>query len=227
MSETDTHERDQRSKSAPACSARHRSWLAVAVVVVATFVALALVIRHLITSAVSPAQIAEQVDSAGRLRPLADIIERTHAMKLVTVEVRSTVASVSESVIWRGRATAVIKAPVRYVYGIDLSELERSAFSLHSPTCAYTLQIPRPRRIAIEVDTANAFEERVEVSGTRTRGRAGETQLSLARKQLSEEAERQALSPEELQRVEAETLEQVRAAFRRVVGSDNVKVFYK
>ena len=66
-------------------------------------------------------RIAGQLDEEGKLRPLADIVETTRALKLVTVMVDSTVRTEVHDEGWRGKAAASVKAPVRYVYGVDLS----------------------------------------------------------------------------------------------------------
>src|SRR6516162_9200528 len=49
-------------------------------------------------------RIAGQLDDEGKLRPLADVVETTRALKLVTVMIDSTVRTEVHDEGWRGRA---------------------------------------------------------------------------------------------------------------------------
>src|SRR5258708_13571087 len=51
-------------------------------------------------------RIADQLDDEGKLRPLAEVVETTRALKLVTVMVDSTVRTEVHDQGWPGRAAA-------------------------------------------------------------------------------------------------------------------------
>ena len=169
--------------------------------------------------------VAAQLDDAGKLRPLAEVIETTRALKLVTVTIDSRVRTQVRDEQWRGTASAVVEAPVRYVYGVDLSGLEPGAFRAGKLLGIYEISIPRPERIATEVDSSHPVEEVVEVTGTRFRSRAGEYYLGLARKELYEQARKNALPKETMDDIQNKTREQVESLVRRFVGpSADVRV---
>jgi hypothetical protein len=197
------------------------------VVMLGGLVGLAVYLKRELSTAVAPETVDSQLDSSGKIRPLADVITQTRGSRLVTVQIASNVTVLVEDRSWRGNASASLSAPVRYSYGVDLSQLDQSCFAFSELTSTYSVKIPKPTRIATEVDTAKTFDEHVEVGLGRMRGRAGETQLSLARKKLSEEAERQALSPADTERVEKNTLESVRDLVQRIVGAAKVEVSYR
>src|SRR6516225_5693820 len=94
----------------------------------ALFAALALLLHSQQSALLSTTSVASQLDDQGKLRRLAEVIETTRALKLVTVTVDSRVRTHVRDEQWRGTASAVVEAPVRYVYGVDLSELSPDAF---------------------------------------------------------------------------------------------------
>jgi hypothetical protein len=146
----------------------------------------------------------------------------------VTVIVNSRVRTKVRDERWRGTASAEVEAPVRYVYGVDLAGLDPGAIRMGNILGLYEITIPRPTRIAIEVDGSRPVEEIVEVTGTRFRSQAGEYYLGLARKEIYEQARRNNLPPATMEQVYTETREQVEALVRRFVGpSAEVRVKYK
>jgi hypothetical protein len=173
-------------------------------------------------------QAAAQFDTDGKLRPVATVLETTRALKLVTVTIDSQVTAKVRDERWRGTASASVRAPVRYVYGVDLSGLNHESIRLGSILGIYEITIPKPTRIATEVDVGRSDDEVVEVTGTRLRAVAGEFYLGLARKAVYDEARKSALPREDLERVEQITREQVEDLVRRFVGpTAEVRVKYQ
>ncbi|WP_197440143.1 DUF4230 domain-containing protein [Polystyrenella longa] len=161
---------------------------------------------------------ASHIDETGRLRPLSEVAEITRSLNLVTVVIDSKVRVRMSADSWRGDVSAVVEAPVRYVYGVDLSNLEPNAFHAGKVFGGYDIEVPRPKRIAVEVDGSNPIDEVVQVTGTRFRTRAGEYYLGLARKKLYEQAKKETLSEEEMKKVHDTTKEQIEDLVRRFVG---------
>src|SRR5262245_55480753 len=169
-----------------------------------------------------------QLDDNGTLRPLAEVIETTRALKLVTVIVNSRVRTKVRDERWRGTASAQVEAPVRYVYGVDLAGLDPGSIRMGNILGMYEITIPHPARIATEVDGSHPVEEIVEVTGARFRSQAGEYYLGLARKEIYEQARKNTLPPEKMEEIDTQTREQVEALVRRFVGpSAEVRVKYK
>lgn len=191
------------------------------------FGGLALLLHSQQEQVLSTSTIESQLDETGQLRPLADVISTTRAMKLVTVVVNSKVRTTVRDERWRGTASAVVEAPVRYVYGVDLSGLEPEAFRMGRILGMYDIEIPRPTRIAVEVDGSDP-KETVEVSGTRFRSVAGEYYLGLARKEIYEQARKNTLPEDAMRQVETGTREQVEELLRKFVGpGTQIRVRYK
>jgi len=177
---------------------------------------------------VSPGRIESQFDEEGKLRPLADVVETTRALKLVTVVVNSRVRTKVKDERWRGTASAVVEAPVRYVYGVDLSSLDPDAIRMGKILGMYEITIPRPARIATELDGSHPVEEIVEVTGTRMKSRAGEYYLGRARKEIYEQARKSELPAETMDEIGKTTREQVETLVHRFVGpSAEVRVKFK
>jgi hypothetical protein len=177
---------------------------------------------------VSTNRLETQLDDEGKLRPLAEVIETTRALKLVTIIVNSRVRTKVRDERWRGTASAEVEAPVRYVYGVDLAGLDPGAVRMGNILGIYEITIPHPTRIATEVDGSNPVEEVVEVSGARFRSQAGEFYLGLARKELYEQARKNSLPPETMEEINTKTREQVEALVHRFVGpTADIRVKYK
>ena len=204
--------------SAPAEPRPGRSGLAAFLLGGALFAGLAVLLKTQQAEILSTSQVAAQLDGEGKLRPLAEVVETTRALKLVTVTIDSRVRTKVRDERWRGTASAVVEAPVRYVYGVDLAGLDPAAIRLGKILGLYEITIPRPLRIATEVDSSHPIEEVVEVSGMRFKSRAGEYYLGLARKELYDEARKSALPKDTLEEIDATTREQVETLIRRFVG---------
>ncbi|HLJ09946.1 MAG TPA: DUF4230 domain-containing protein [Planctomycetaceae bacterium] len=192
------------------------------------FIGLALLLHSQQSEFVSTSNVVSQLDESGKLRPLAEVIETTRALKLVTVTIDSRVRTEMRDERWRGTASASVEVPVRYVYGVDLSQLDPDAFRLGKLLGMYEIAIPHPVRIAAEVDGSHPFEEVVEVTGTRFKSRAGEYYLGLARKDIYEQARKSTLPKETLDDIDAKTREQVETLVHRFVGpSAQVRVRFQ
>jgi hypothetical protein len=199
-------------------SQRRFPGLAVVLLGAALFAGLAVLLKNQQGEVLSTTQMASQIDGEGKLRPLADVVETTRALKLVTLTIDSRVRTKVRDERWRGTASAVVEAPVRYVYGVDLAGLDPDAIRLGKILGIYEITIPHPQRIATEVDGSHPVGEVVEVSGTRFKSVAGEYYLGLARKELYEEARRSTLPRETLDEIDTKTREQVETLVRRFVG---------
>jgi hypothetical protein len=210
------------STSAPAQPRHSHGGVGFALVVggiaVALLLSLSLVLRHQQESIVSRVTITEDLDERGNVRPLSEVVEAARAMKLVTVVVQSRVQARMEDDRWYGDVSAVVEAPVRYVYAVDLAGLERSAIGY--VTDSYVVTVPPPQVIAVEVDGSNPVNEVVETSGMRYRSMAGEKYLGLARKAIYENAKRETLPPHRKVEVREQSREQVARLIRHIVGAD-------
>jgi len=205
-----------------------RSMLPSLVIGGALFAGLAVLLQSQQREVLSSSHVESQLDEQGQLRPLADVIETTRALKLVTVTIDARVRTKIRDERWRGTASAVVEAPVRYVYGVDLSGLDPDAIRMGKILGMYEITIPRPTRIAAEVDGSHPVEEVVEVTGARFRSVAGEYYLGLARKEIYEEARKSALPEETMDEVYTKTREQVETLVHRFVGpSAQVEVKFK
>src|SRR5579872_6194373 len=197
---------------------RGRAGLASLLLGGALFAGLAMLLKDQQGEILSTSQLASQLDGEGKLRPLAEVVETTRALKLMTVTIDSRVRTKVRDERWRGTASAVVEAPVRYVYGVDLAGLDPDAIRLGKILGLYEITIPHPQRIATEVDSSHPIEEVVEVTGTRFKSRAGEYYLGLARKELYDEARKSTLPKETLDEIDTTTREQVETLVRRFVG---------
>jgi hypothetical protein len=180
------------------------------------FLSLAAYMRHLERSALAGRQLNDQLTPAGQPRPLAEVARAVRQMKLITVEINTRVASSATAASWRGDVAARVEAPVRILYGSDLSTLDASRFAFSPVSGAYLIRIPPPQRLSTEVCTEESPE--VEVGWLRLRSRAGEYYLGLARRDLYQRACELTLSPEDARMVREATRQQVEALVRRIIG---------
>jgi hypothetical protein len=163
-------------------------------------------------------------------RPLADTARLIRDLKLVTVEIRTTVDSQRTDQSWRGDVHATVSAPVRLLYGCDLSavvaDADSSAAAWLRPnllTGGYTLRVPRPERIAAEID-GQAQHTDVRVGWGRFRDLAGEYHLGQARAGLHEAARRLEPTPAQRRQIEQMTREQLVALVRAISGESRITV---
>lgn len=190
------------------------------------FCGLAVLLRSMESRAVAGAALDDQL-AAGKIRPLADVIEAVRQAKLVTVEIDTRVIAETADSSWRGDVSARVEAPVRLLYGTDLSRLDVDSLAFSPVSRAYLVRIPPPERIATEVCGSDEDFD-VQVGWLRLRSRAGEYHLGLARRHLYERAREMTLSPADAQRVREITREQVEAIVRRIVGERAaVQVMYQ
>lgn len=152
-------------------------------------------------------------------RPLVDVARAIKAMKLVTVEIETTVTTTVQDESWRGDITATVSAPAKLSYGTDLSKMEVSSLGFSPLTRSYVVRIPRPSRLATEV-WADKEQLDVTTGWLRLRSRAGEYYLGLARKALTERARQMRLSEADAEKVQITTKEQVAALVTQLVGKE-------
>ena len=204
---------------------RSASPLRPAALAAAIFVSLAAVLRWQQDRVASPAALAAHLDSRGDLRPAAEVAALVRAMKLVTVQIDTTVAATRSHESWRGDVHATVRAPARLFYGADLSAIPEGAVRASTLFNSYIIRVPRPRLIAAEVYTERD-EAEVAAGWLRLRSRAGEYYLGQARRSLSEQARGIVLSPEDAELVEEATRDQIRALVRGLVGDAAVIVLF-
>jgi len=147
----------------------------------------------------------------------APAIAQIKAMKLITSEVRTTVTSTSSDVSMMGDVTATVTAPVRLLYGCDLSTIESAALTFSPLHDLYLLSVKPPQRLAAEVQTP--FEQaEVKTGWMRNRATDGEYHLGLARRDLMLRA--QELIPDADQRLSLreDARTQIAALVRKIVG---------
>lgn len=168
--------------------------------------------------AVQRAAVLERETRSG-VAPAADVARAICTLKLVTVEIETRVAAQVRDESWRGDVVARVSAPVRLLYGTDLSQMDASSVSLGPLGTRYVVRVPPPARLATEVYSEDEAID-VRVGWLRLRTRAGEYFLGLARRALSEQARKMRLSPEDAEQVARATKEQVAKVVRAVVGAD-------
>lgn len=170
--------------------------------------------------AVRSALLAASLDAPPR-EP-ADVTSALRAMKLVTVEIDTRVTVERSDRGWRGDVSAKVTVPVRLSYGTDLSKMKTEAVgfsALGAAAGTYVVRVPRPTRVATEVFSEKERAD-VEAGWLRLRSRAGEYYLGLARRDAPEAARDLTLRPEDAERVERVTREQVETLVRTIVGKD-------
>lgn len=185
----------------------------------ALFCALAAYLRSLETAALSSPAITEQLTASGKARPLAAVSQALREMKLVTVAIDTTVTATTGHDSWRGDVQATIRAPVRLLYGADLSRIDAGAMAYSPLSRGYHIRIPAPERIATEV-CGDSEDAEVQIGWLRFRSVAGEYYLGQARKNLYERARDLTLSPADAAFVRRATREQTEALVRKIVGPD-------
>jgi hypothetical protein len=192
-------------------AAPSRFWAGLLLAAGALFAALSLWMR---------AQQAAAVDHAARapdVRPLAEVATALRAMKLVTVEIDTSVTVERRDASWRGDVAARVTVPVRLSYGTDLSAITAEGVAFSPVGGAYVVRVPPPQRIATEVFGEKEKIE-VEAGGLRLRSRAGEYYLGLARQGTSEAARELVLLEDDARRVREVTRQQVERLIRSIVG---------
>ncbi|MBI1190432.1 MAG: DUF4230 domain-containing protein [Tepidisphaera sp.] len=195
----------------------HAALLGIALVVFGTLVVFMRAQQALVT--------APSVDRA-KPRPLAQVTSALRSMKLITVEIDSSVTLERGDTSWRGDVSATLTVPVRLSYGTDLSKLRVRDVGF-SPLAAggagaYIVRVPEPQRVSTEVFSEKEKTD-VIAGGLRLRSRSGEYYLGLARRDAGAAARDLELRPEDADQVRSITREQVEKLMRTIVG-DGAKV---
>ena len=195
-----------------------------AILAFATFAAVYVINRAREVAATTEALAVAAATAAERVDPI-QVLSLTRSMKLVTVEVVSSITVKRADDSWRGDIEASVNTPVRLHYGIDLSNLRPESIAIGSPiggVGVLVVRVPRPARLAAEIIAGEEVTS-VDVGWARTRSRAGEYYLGLARRDLPEELQKLTLSPTQQAQVERESLERVHELITQIVGG-NIKV---
>jgi hypothetical protein len=165
--------------------------------------------------------IESELDRNGRIRPVAQVLQLVRELKLITASARSTVETTVTDARWRGTASATVEAPVKYSYGVDLSSLPDESVKFNPISRSYSVTVPPPQRIAVEVDTGRPVQEVIRVSGTRFKKLAGRDQLVLALKALTDEAQRQSLPADQIAQIRETTRGQIGNLVLKVLGNEH------
>jgi len=192
---------------------RRIDWIALLIVAVALAMP-AVVLRLAI-----PRKIPHRTTPQPAPPPAAQVLQVAHELKLLTVSIDSTVTATKTDESWRGNASATIKAPVRYHFGVDLSQINDRNLFYNPLTRIQTLTIPPPSLLAIEVDGGHLITERIDVSGLRFKKLSGAEQLNLAQKSLYDAARKQVLPQKEVDDVRIATRTQIESSLAPVLGS--------
>ena len=202
----------------PSFASRFRFPLLVAAGAIGIFTLLALQQRAMEQAAITRASVVEH-DTKPATRSLAEVAEAVRTLKLVTVEIKTSVSTEVRDESWRGDATAHVTAPARLLYGVNLDTLDASSVSLAPLGKLCTVRVPRPTRIATEVYTEDESID-VQVGWLRFRTRSGEYVLGLARRDLAERARNMTLAPDDADKVAEATRTQVAKVVRTLLGED-------
>jgi hypothetical protein len=192
---------------------RRIDWIALLIIAVA--VAMPVIVLRLAVSTPTSQQTIPQPPPP----PTAVVLRVTRELKLLTVSIDSTVTTTKIDESWRGNASATVKAPVRYHFGIDLSQIDDRSLSYNALTRIQTLTIPPPALLAIEVDGGHLISERIDVSGMRFKKLSGAEQLNLAQKSLYDAARKQSLPQMDLDQIRIATRTQIESSLAPIVGA--------
>lgn len=181
------------------------------------FVALAVVLREGQVRAVEAVRQNQELQGATPPKDVGEVSRALASMKLVTVEVETKVKVRRGEESWRGDVLAEVEAPVKLLFGTDLSRMKVSGAAWSPVTGAYVVRVPRPERIGTEV-YGEMEKTDVQTGWARMRSRAGEYYLGQARRDVSKAAREMTLRAEDARRVEDSTRERVAAMVRSIVG---------
>lgn len=173
----------------------------------------------------SAAPVAAAPISVGQdLEPFElNAVRLVRSLKLVTVEAEATASASRFDQNWRGRAEARVSAPVRHLYGVDLTNLRDDAISTGEILGTLSLRLPTPERIASEVDF-DELRERVDVGGWRFRSGIGAQLLNQARLGVGRAAPEATLSLEQQQEIRAQTRERVRELVTKLLRGHRIVI---
>jgi len=191
---------------------RRIDWITLLIVAIA--IAMPIVILHLTDPTPAP-----QPGSQPAAPHTAQVLRIARELNLITASIDSTVTTTKIDESWRGNASATIKAPVKYLFGVDLSQMDDHSLTYNPLTRIQTLTIPPPSLLAIEVDGGHLISEQINVSGLRFKKLSGAEQLNLAQKSLYDAARRQTLSQTNLDQIRLATRTQVESSLAPFLGA--------
>jgi hypothetical protein len=188
----------------------------------AVFVPLAVFMRATQQEAIQQGVAAMQTDP-DVTRRIAQVRSAVAALKLITVEIDTTVQVSRGDENWRGSIQATVEVPVRLRYGVNLAEIGKDDV-VHStlgggPAGLLVISLPQPTLLGTEVFTEH---ERTSIisKGIRFKSMSGEHFLGLARRDAAAAARALLLRPEDAARVRDITVKQVQELVHRFFGSD-------
>ncbi len=177
--------------------------------------------QHAVATRLAAVQTAAASAAEDQHEPkIVEITRLVRTLKIVTVEIETSVTSATHHDSWRGDVAASVRAPVRYFYGTDLGD-PAATVRRDALTGVYVFRLPPPRRLATQVYTGQEQSD-VDVGWGRLRDRAGEYYLGLARVGLADEAARAPLSSKDAAEVERLTREQLENLVRVIAGDEAV-----
>jgi hypothetical protein len=191
---------------------RRIDWIALLIVAMA--LSMPALVAHLAIPSPAPTKSLQQPPSP----PTAHVLSATRELKLLTVSIDSTVTTTKTNDSWRGTASATVAAPVKYHFGVDLSQIDDHNLLYNPLTQIQTLTIPPPSLLAIEVDGGHLITERIDVTGLRFKKLSGAEQLNLAQKLLYEAARKQSLAKKDLDQIRLATRTQIESSLAQTVG---------
>jgi hypothetical protein len=165
------------------------------------------------------ARAAAAINNGAPPRPVAEVASAVAAMKLVTVEIDTTVKIERGNESWRGNVLASIDVPVRLSYGVDLSTMTIDSLAWSPTQDAYVIGVAAPIRVATQIFSERAPPQ-VQLGWLRLRSVAGEYFLSQARKDAPVVAASLELLPQDALKVETTSKEQLKALVQKIVGKD-------
>lgn len=153
---------------------------------------------------------------------IAQITNAARSLKLITWSFDTTLDARVVSDRWYGEATAEVRAPVRYQYGVDLGTLEPKDAFFDSAGERFVFLVRPPQRLSCEIDVAQ-LEQTLTTSGLRWRS-SNTAKIDEARKILATRAQDLLLSAADEGRLRDVSREQLEAHLRgvlsRVAGID-------
>jgi hypothetical protein len=138
-------------------------------------------------------------------------------LKIITSVINTRLIVRESDENWRGEAAATIEVPVRLHYGVDLQSLPADAIRVGPDGVSYILQLPKPRRISVEV-LPEIGEPQLQVGWGRWKSWAGEQMLAEARKKALIESQKFIPGADDMIRVRQQTAQQMESLVRRIAG---------
>lgn len=154
--------------------------------------------------------------AAPATRPVAVVVDAARQLKLVTYSFKTTVDAAVISDKWYGDASAHVRAPVKYQYGVDLDTLRADDVFYDAIGRRYVFVVAPPARIATEVDLAE-MSAALDVSGMRWKSQ-NQDQLERARKLLAERAQTMTLAADDEAKLVDASRQQIEGLLRKVLG---------